>query len=111
MAKKTDVLVIMAFVNFVLYGPLYKHVYLLFEFMYTRCVNASYDYLFVYLLQVTGCSSCCDVFCFCFTNACRAELIPYFIMCMCRYLMFVILVILQISGHRRQYMSFMCNMY
>jgi hypothetical protein len=33
--------------------------YLLLEFtMYTMCVNVCYDYLFVCLLEVAGCSSC-----------------------------------------------------
>jgi hypothetical protein len=65
---------------------MYKH--LLLEFIYMMYVNVSYDYLFVYLLQVTGCSSCSVVLCVLYTNACWAELILSSITCMYRYLVF-----------------------
>jgi hypothetical protein len=62
--------------------------YLLLEFMYTMCVNVSCDYLFVYLLQVMGCSYCCVLLCPFFINACWDGLILSFITCMCSYLVF-----------------------
>jgi hypothetical protein len=43
--------------------------YLLLEFIYTMCVNVLYDYLFVYLLEMMGCSSCCVMV----FNSCNTE--------------------------------------
>jgi hypothetical protein len=50
----------------------------------------------------------CVLLCVFFVHACCAGLILSFIMCMWCHLVFK-LVTLQISGNRRQYMSFMCS--
>jgi hypothetical protein len=85
--------------------------YLLLEFMYMMCVNVLCGYLFVYLLQVMGCSSCCVVLCVSFMNACWDGLILSFIMCMCTYLMFNSYNTSNFGLQMSVCVSFMCNLF